>query len=143
MVTFPFGLSHPVFAQSADTGALSGTVKDHSGAVLSAARISVINNNTGVTRALTTNNPGFYSAEALPSGDYTILIQRAGFETGKIENIHLDPGQRAAPEHLWLQSWRSSANSEALQLESQKRRPSSSPPTNGGPIPLETPPLLM
>ena len=94
MVTFPFALSLTLFAQSADTGAISGTVKDNSGAVLPEARISVINKNTGVTRALTTNHSGFYSAEALPSGDYTIVIQRDGFETGKIENIHIDPGQR-------------------------------------------------
>jgi len=47
-----------------------------------------------VTKALTTNGSGFYSAEALPSGDYRIIVKREGFQTGTIDNIHLNPGQR-------------------------------------------------
>ena len=94
MVAFPMSFAVSAFAQSADTGAISGTVKDNTGAVVSGAKISVINSNTGVTRAFITNASGFYSAEALPSGDYSVIVQHDGFETDKTDNIHLDPGQR-------------------------------------------------
>lgn len=81
-------------AQSADTGAIFGTIHDKSGAALPDARVTITNINTGVSKTLLTNSSGFYSVEAIPSGDYIVVVQRSGFEAVKVQNIHLDPGQR-------------------------------------------------
>ena len=82
------------FAQSADTGAIFGTISDPSGASLTAASVTVSNEQTGVSNNLTTNSQGFFSNEALASGDYTVLIRLDGFKSFTIQHIHLDPGQR-------------------------------------------------
>ena len=81
-------------AQSADTGAIFGTIQDKSGAVLPDTKVVITNDKTGVSKTFNTNGSGFYSVEAIPSGDYTAVIQRNGFETVGVQNIHLDPGQR-------------------------------------------------
>lgn len=88
------GAAQVAFAQSADTGAISGTISDKSGAVLPGATITVTNDNTGVAKTTTTNNSGFYSIESVLSGDYTVAIQREGFATSTFQHLHIDPGQR-------------------------------------------------
>src|ERR1700686_3035853 len=75
----PFTLV-PVHAQV--TGAtLSGTVRDPSGALIVNARISINNVATGVTRALTTDAAGFYSAPNLLPGTYEVSATAPGFTT--------------------------------------------------------------
>ena len=76
------------FAQSADTGAIFGTVSDPSGASLAAASVTVNNEQTGVSNTLTTNSQGFFSNEALASGDYTVLTGLNGFKSFTIQHIH-------------------------------------------------------
>jgi hypothetical protein len=87
-------LTTGLLAQSADTGAISGTVQDKGGAILPAAKVTITNVGTNVSKTLTTNGSGFYSVEAIPSGDYTVMVEKSGFESVKVRNIHLDPGQR-------------------------------------------------
>jgi len=94
LLTLAPPLTHLLTAQSADTGAIFGTIQDKSGAVLPDTKVVITNDKTGVSKTLNTNSSGFYSVEAIPSGDYTAVIQRNGFETVKVQNIHLDPGQR-------------------------------------------------
>jgi hypothetical protein len=52
-------------------GTLSGTVTDQSGAVIPSAEISIKNTTTGVTRSVTTDAAGFYSAPNLLPGNTT------------------------------------------------------------------------
>lgn len=61
---------------------------------MQAATITITNRATGSAKVTATNNSGFYSIEALPSGDYTVTIVHQGFETTDVNNIHIDPGQR-------------------------------------------------
>src|ERR1035441_10308517 len=82
------------FAQSADAGALFGTITESSGAVLPDTSVTITNLATKRTEVEKTNGSGFYSREALPSGDYSISIAHEGFSTVKIDQIHIDPGQR-------------------------------------------------
>ncbi len=87
-------LQNPAWAQSADSGAIFGSVTDKSGALVPGAAVTVTNTATGSVKSITTNPSGFYSAESVPSGDYKVTVAKQGFGTLDVNNIHLDPGQR-------------------------------------------------
>ena len=52
------------------TAAVSGTVKDESGAVIPGMSVSVRNQDTGMTRNVVTDDQGRYSAPDLELGNY-------------------------------------------------------------------------
>jgi hypothetical protein len=87
-------LTPVLFAQSADTGAIFGTVIDKMGAVLPDAKVSLTNERTGAIKTISTNSAGFYDFEALTSSDYSISITRDGFKTSTTQHILVNPGQR-------------------------------------------------
>src|SRR3989442_310410 len=67
-------------AQSqASTGQIIGTVKNPAGELVPGATVTVTNPATGLSRSLTTNDQGGFSAVNLPSGDYTIDVEAPGF----------------------------------------------------------------
>lgn len=59
-------------AQTAVTGGLNGVVTDPSGAIVSNAKVTIVNTTTADTRELTTNADGRYSAPFLKPGKYTV-----------------------------------------------------------------------
>ena len=65
----------------APTGTILGTVTDNSGGVIPGAKITLTNKATNVARATVTNAEGFYSAPALPPGDYEVRAEGQGFRT--------------------------------------------------------------
>ena len=67
-----------VWAQ--DTANLVGTVKDSTGAVIPAAKITVSNPDKGFIRSLVSNAAGEYSAPRVPIGDYVITAEVPGFQ---------------------------------------------------------------
>lgn len=67
------------FAQP--TGTISGTVADESGAVIPNVTVTITNKATGVARTVTTNAEGYFSAVALPAGDYDVKAEVTGFRT--------------------------------------------------------------
>jgi hypothetical protein len=75
-----FLLTQAIYAQ-VDTGAISGVVKDASGAVMVAANVKIKDVETGVTTVLLTNNDGFYSAPSLHLGKYEMTASAPGFAT--------------------------------------------------------------
>jgi hypothetical protein len=52
----------PVAHAQVDTGAISGAVKDASGAVVVSARVKITQSDTGIASSFLTNGVGFYSA---------------------------------------------------------------------------------
>jgi hypothetical protein len=60
---------------------LSGTVTDQSGAVIPNGQVSIKNVATGVTRDLTTDAAGFYTAPNLLPGAYEVTTSAPGFAT--------------------------------------------------------------
>ena len=67
-------------AQSqASTGQIVGTVKNPAGELVPGATVTVTNPATGLSRTLTTNDQGGFSAVNLPSGEYTIDVEAQGF----------------------------------------------------------------
>src|SRR5438270_4068097 len=76
------------FAQGGATGAITGTVQDASGAVISGAKVRVINEATGqVLRQGSTDSSGTFMASLLPVGNYSLEVSAPGFATGKVSGI--------------------------------------------------------
>jgi carboxypeptidase family protein len=63
------------------TGIIVGTVADDSGAVITNVTVTITNKATGVARTATTNAEGYFSAPALPAGDYQVKAEATGFKT--------------------------------------------------------------
>src|SRR5262249_48367809 len=66
--------------QGTQSGAISGSVKDSTGAVISNATVSIVNEATkNVERTVVTTGDGLFTASLLPPGDYTVKIKAQGF----------------------------------------------------------------
>src|SRR5262249_25172734 len=74
-------LSLPAFA--AQTGDISGTVTDTSGAVVVGAKVTVKSLTTGALRETTTNDVGQFSIAQLEIGNYEVSVEKGGFKLHK------------------------------------------------------------
>jgi len=81
-----------LFAQGS-SGRILGTVTDPSGAVIAGAKVSVIDTQRGLTRALTTDQSGEYNAPNLIPGVYTVRVEASGFQTLNRENVEIEVGK--------------------------------------------------
>ncbi len=78
-----------------DTGVITGTVRDNTGAVIQGADVKISGTAGGIERATTTNSDGDYLAAGLPGGTYNLTITAKGFKTFKGNGIVLRVGQKA------------------------------------------------
>ena len=74
---------------------LSGTVSDQSGAVVSAARVTAKNADTGAGRSALSDATGHYYFSSLPLGDYEIRAEKTGFADAIRRGVRLVVGQSA------------------------------------------------
>ncbi len=74
-------------------GAISGTVKDQSGAALPAVTVTLRNIDTGAERIVQTDASGRYLAPSIAVGNYRISASKEGFSTQAITGITLVVGQ--------------------------------------------------
>src|SRR5262249_54072285 len=74
-------------AQSPTTGALTGTVTDPSGAVISGATVTTTNINTGQLRTATTDADGSYKLSLLPPGNYRVTFSAKGFKVADVPSV--------------------------------------------------------
>ena len=77
------------------TAAISGTVEDASGGVVSGAAITVKSLETGATRAAMTDETGHYRILSLPLGTQEVRAEKAGFRIAVRTGINLQVGQDA------------------------------------------------
>src|ERR1019366_7773748 len=63
-----------IFAQTAGSATIAGTVKDPGGSVIPAAAVVIHNIDTGIDRTIQTNASGAFTAAFLPPGPYEIDI---------------------------------------------------------------------
>src|SRR5215471_12020473 len=61
------------------TGTLTGTVLDPGGALVPAAKITVTNTQTGLTRTMESAADGGFVFPLLPAGSYKIAVEATGF----------------------------------------------------------------
>ena len=76
------------------TATILGRVFDQSGAVVPGARIVATNVGTGYKQEGTTNESGFYSLPALPTGVYSVEATMQGFGTLKHSSVTLTTNQQ-------------------------------------------------
>jgi hypothetical protein len=77
------------------SGTILGTVTDSSGSVIQNAKVTVVNEGTGLTRTVEADSNGEYTIPSLPTGRYTIMTEMAGFKALALSNIELGVDQRA------------------------------------------------
>jgi hypothetical protein len=77
------------------TGTISGSVMDSTGAVLPGARVAILNEDTGITRAAVTDGSGRYTAASLSVGNYKVTVTQEGFQTEVRSGIVLTVGRQA------------------------------------------------
>src|SRR5580658_7356944 len=71
-------------------GAISGTVKDSSGAVVAKVTVTAIHIGTGVRQEVTTDDRGVYSFPVLSVGHYDLEFNGAGFRPYRRTGITVD-----------------------------------------------------
>jgi hypothetical protein len=89
-----FTLSFAAHGQGGDVGSILGAVTDKSGGSLPAASVTVIDTQRGVTRSLTADGAGQYSAPNLTPGTYTVRAEFKGFQTLERQNILIEVGSQ-------------------------------------------------
>lgn len=77
-----------------NTGAVVGTVKEATGAVIPGAAVKITNLGTGIARETKSNDDGRYVAESLPVGDYEITAEVTGFKRFAHKGIKLNVADR-------------------------------------------------
>src|ERR1700720_250715 len=70
----------PMHSQTANTGAIAGTVSDPSGALVPRAAVVINSQGTGEKRDLSTDAEGNFSVQFLTPGNYDLTVRAAGFE---------------------------------------------------------------
>src|SRR5262245_60373883 len=81
-----------VLAQSGNS-VISGTVKDASGAAIPAAKLKIINEQTGVAGETVSNEAGIYRFGSLVPGGYRIEVDSEGFDRLVRGSLVLQVGQ--------------------------------------------------
>jgi hypothetical protein len=74
-------------AQSAGTGAISGTLTDPQGRAVPNATVTAISSSTGQTRTATTGVAGDYKFSLLPPGNYKVRFTAAGFKSTEVSSV--------------------------------------------------------
>jgi hypothetical protein len=84
-----------VFAQTAATAELHGTVKDANGAMIQGATVSLRDEAKNITRSAQTSETGEYNLLSIPPGQYTLTIMAKGFSKVVAKQVTLTVGQAA------------------------------------------------
>ncbi|MFY9610081.1 MAG: TonB-dependent receptor [Blastocatellia bacterium] len=94
----------PALAQTANTGSITGVVKDQSGAVVSGATVRAINKGTSIERRTTTSDSGVYELTQMVPGEYRVEAEASGFgkyvadpvTVNVLSRVTLDPEMQPA-----------------------------------------------
>src|ERR1044072_4964411 len=89
LAVFSVAFAAGSYAQAvAGLGAVAGTVRDASGAVVPGATVVVSNDSKGIKRNLQTTDAGVFSAPALvPADGYSVAVSKQGFNNWEIKDF--------------------------------------------------------
>ena len=87
ILTAAIALSTSLTSAQQTLGGITGSVSDASGGVIPNATVTVLNEQTSLTRTLKTNAQGEYSFVNLPIGPYTLTFTADGFDIQKSAHI--------------------------------------------------------
>lgn len=80
---------------SAINATIEGVIQDSSGGAIPGVAVAIVNEDTGLTRVVTTNEAGYYRAPLLPLGTYRVSAEIPGFTRFSQEGIVLTAGMTA------------------------------------------------
>src|SRR5436190_24054471 len=95
-----FGLCLAVLTLAANLSAqgiyatLTGVVSDPSQAVVTKAKVTLTNAQSGSQRETVTNNDGYFTFASVPVGTYELSIEAKGFNLYKLSGIALGGGEK-------------------------------------------------
>jgi hypothetical protein len=110
-------------AQTAGTGAITGTVTDSSGGAVANATVTATNKGTNQERQEKTGVDGVYKFSLLSPGDYRLKFTATGFKSSDVESVTVNVTQTASVNQTLqvgavTESVTVEANVEVLQTES-------------------------
>jgi len=76
----------PAAAAQSVSGSLAGTVVDQTRQLVPGASVTLVNEQTGDSRATTSNETGVFVFSAVQPGAYTVRVELAGFATFELRN---------------------------------------------------------
>ena len=76
-------------------GGITGTVSDRSGSVLPDTTVTIVGDQTKLTRTLKTNGNGAYDFVNLPIGTYTVTVSHDGFQAERLPSILVQANRTA------------------------------------------------
>ena len=88
-------LAYPFIASAQDTGYLSGTVTDKTGAAVAGAEVVVTNLAGSITRSSTTNSDGAYTVAGLQGDTYRLTVSAQGFQKFVAQKVVLEVAQKS------------------------------------------------
>src|SRR5271156_4572532 len=77
----------PMHGQTANTGAIAGSVSDPSGALVAGAAVVIVSEATREERTLTTDAQGSFSVPFLTPGSYDLTVRTSGFKPLVLTNV--------------------------------------------------------
>jgi Carboxypeptidase regulatory-like domain len=87
---FVIALSSPGFAQTGSTGAIAGTVRDQTGAMVPEAQVTARNVATNEVRQVTTQANGAFVFPLLPPGEFVLEVTMGGFTPARREGVRVN-----------------------------------------------------
>src|SRR5262245_10161388 len=95
-------ITSTIWAETASTAQITGSVKDQSGAVLPGVEVTVTQTDTGLKRSVPTDETGSYVLTNLPVGPYRLEAALPGFrtyvQTGIVLQVNSNPVVNAVLE---------------------------------------------
>jgi hypothetical protein len=79
-------------ASTFDTGTITGTITDPSGAVIAHAAVTIRNTGTGSVTHAETNNEGIFYSPGLPFGTYVVTVTASSFQQTTTQTFMLNVG---------------------------------------------------
>jgi hypothetical protein len=83
-------LSYPNASAQTGSSSFVGTVTDQTGAIVPGAKVTVVNQATGVVKTVATNAVGEYEVDFLSDGTYTVSVEHPGFQKDEVRDVRLD-----------------------------------------------------
>jgi hypothetical protein len=80
-------------AQGSADGSIRGAITDPSGASLAGVTVTVTNNQTGVSKMITTGDDGIFNALNLAPGTYNVRAEKAGFTIRVNTDVEVNVGK--------------------------------------------------
>ena len=82
-------------ASGQDSGVITGSVRDNSGAAIPNATVTSSNESGTLSRTTVSNSDGEYSVPGLPAGTYDLTITASGFRTFEAKGVVLRVAQKS------------------------------------------------